>query len=401
MISVDVARGKVIEGVRPVGAETVSLAQALGRVLAEDVAARVSHPPVTVSAMDGWAVRAQDVARVPATLAVIGQSAAGHPFAGSLGSGDAVRIFTGAPLPAGANAVVMQEDSRVEGGRVVLTAASPTGKYVRAAGLDFSAGDVLLPAGTLLGARAIGLAAAMNLPWLAVHRHPRVAVLSTGDEIAMPGEPLGPAHIVGSNGPALCAFVTALGGEAVHLGIARDSRRSLAAMVAAAAGCDLLVISGGASVGDYDLVKDVLAEAGLVQEFYKIAMRPGKPLSFGRLHGTPVLGLPGNPVSAMVCAMLFLAPLLRAMLGLAADLDTATALLGRDLPANDARQDYLRAELARHPDDGGLVATPFSSQDSAVLSGLARAACLVVRPPHAPAAVAGEVATVIPLPPIW
>jgi molybdopterin molybdotransferase len=401
MISVDVARGKVIEDVMPVGAETVSLAQALGRVLAEDVAARVSHPPVTVSAMDGWAVRAQDVAAVPVTLAVIGQSAAGHPFAGSLAAGEAVRIFTGAPMPAGADAVVMQEDSRAEGGHVTLTASSPTGKYVRAAGLDFSDGDVLLPAGTLLGARGIGLAAAMNHPWLAVRRRPRVAVLSTGDEIAMPGEPLGTAHIVGSNGPALCAFVTALGAEPVHLGIARDSRQSLTAMVAAAAGCDLLVISGGASVGDYDLVKDVLAEAGLVQEFYKIAMRPGKPLMFGRLHGTPVLGLPGNPVSAMVCAMLFLAPLLRSMLGLAVDLDTATAVLGRDLPANDARQDYLRAGLTRRPDTGGLVATPFPTQDSAVLSGLTAADCLVVRPPHAAAAIAGESVTVIPLPALW
>ena len=400
MISVDVARGKVLEGVVPVGAETVSLAQALGRVLAEDVAARVSHPPVTVSAMDGWAVRAEDVAAVPATLAVIGQSAAGHPFAGRLGPGGAVRIFTGAALPAGADAGVMQEDSSRDGGHVTLTASSPKGKHVRSAGLDFAAADVLLPAGTLLGARAIGLAAAMNLPWLPVRRRPRVAVLSTGDEIAMPGEPLGEAHIVGSNGPALCAFAAALGAEPVHLGIARDSHRSLAAMVAAAKGCELLVITGGASVGDYDLVKDVLAEAGLTQEFYKLAMRPGKPLMFGHLHGTPVLGLPGNPVSAMVCAMLFLAPLLKAMIGLPPEIEAVPAQLGRDLPANDARQDYMRAELVRRP-DGSLVATPFATQDSAVLSGLVRAGCLVVRPPHAAAAAAGDPVTVLPIPSTW
>jgi molybdopterin molybdotransferase len=397
MISVEVAREKVVAGLKPVAAELVGLAQAHGRVLAQDVAARVAHPPVAVSAMDGYGVRARDLSAIPATLAVIGESAAGRAFAGTVGPGQAVRIFTGAPLPAGADAVVMQEDTTAAGRSVTIAQAVETGRFVRSAGLDFDVGEVLLPAGTLLGARAIGLAAAMNVPWLSVRRKPRVAVLSTGDEIVMPGDPMGPAQIVGSNGPALCALVAALGAEPIHLGIAQDSRESLTAMVAAAAGCDLLVTTGGASVGDYDLVQDVLAEAGLALDFYKIAMRPGKPLMFGRLKAVPVLGLPGNPVSALVCAMVFLEPVIKALLGLPTALNTVPAVLGSDLTGNDARQDYLRAALDRRA-DGTLVATPFAKQDSAVISGLARAGCLAIRPPHAPAAQMGDPIEVLPFP---
>ena len=396
MISVEVARETVLAGLRPVATEVVGLAQAVGRVLAEDLAARVSHPPVAVSAMDGYAVRARDVAAGSVVLAVIGQSAAGGAFGGVVGEAQAVRIFTGAAMPAGADAVVMQEDARRDGDTVQILATVPVGKFVRPPGLDFAAGDVLLRAGMVLDGRAIGLAAAMNIPWLAVRRRPRIAVLSTGDEIAMPGEPLGPSQIVSSNGPGLAAFVSGLGAKAVHLGIARDTRQSLDAMIASAAGCDLLVTTGGASVGDYDLVQDALRDAGLDLGFYTVAMRPGKPMMFGHLGTVPVLGLPGNPVSAMVGAVIFLRPMIRAMLGLSAATEVVPARLGRDLAANDVRQDYLRASLER-AGDGLFIATPFLQQDSAVLSGMVRADCLVVRPPHAPPALAGDPVEVIVL----
>jgi len=397
MISVEVALERVLAGLKPAAPEMIALPSALGRVLAEDVAARVAHPPMDVSAMDGYAVLAADLAQIPARLSVIGESAAGRPFVGSIKAGQAIRIFTGAAMPAGADCVVMQEDTARDGGTVIINVAQQAGKHIRPKGLDFSPGTLGLKAGTVLGPRQIGLAAAMNVPWLSVRRKPRVAILSTGDEIAMPGEPLGPAQIVSSNGPALAALVTALGGEAVQLGIARDSRESLTAMVSAAAGCDLLVTSGGASVGDYDLVQDVLAEQGLKLDFWKIAMRPGKPLMFGRLKHVPVLGLPGNPVSALVCAYVFLAPMLRSMQGLPATNELVPATLGAPMRANDARQEYARASLERRP-DGQLVATPHSRQDSAVVSGLAAAQAFILRPPHAPDAQAGDPVSVIPLP---
>ncbi|RAU22310.1 molybdopterin molybdenumtransferase MoeA [Paramagnetospirillum kuznetsovii] len=396
MISVDEARATVLAGVKPVAAETVGLAQAAGRVLAQPLAARVSHPPVPVSSMDGYALRAADLAAPPTRLSVIGESAAGSPFDGVVGQGQTARIFTGAALPAGADAVVMQEDCERDGQSVTIKTQVPAGKFIRPVGLDFKTGDVLLEAGAVLDGRAIGLAAAMNIPWVSVRRRPRIAILSTGDEIAMPGEPLGPSQILGSNGPGLAAFVGMEGAEAVHLGIARDSRESLDSMIAAAAGCDLLVTTGGASVGDYDLVKDALAAAGLALNFYTVAMRPGKPLMFGDLKGVPVLGLPGNPVSVMVCAVLLVRPMIRTMLGLPSHTETVAVRLGRDLPANDIRQDYLRSSLAS-ADDGAQVAIPFEKQDSAVLSGMVRAACLVIRPPFAPAAKAGDMARAIPL----
>jgi molybdopterin molybdotransferase len=396
MISVSDALGRVLAGIAPLSAETVALPQGNGRVLAADLTAAVSHPPLAVSSMDGWAVRAEDVGGTSTRLSIIGESAAGHSFAGTVESGQTVRIFTGAPLPAGADAVIMQEDSRRDGDAVIVSASPTPGKFVRPRGLDFNAGDVLLRAGTVLGPRQLGLAAAMNLPWLPVRRRPVVAILSTGDEIHMPGEALGPSGIPGSNGPALAALVEAQGGIARHLGIAADTHASISALVGAAAGADLLVVSGGASVGDYDLVGDALRQAGLSLDFWKVALRPGKPLMSGRLHNIPVLGLPGNPVSAYVCAVLFLVPLMRAMQGLDTALQTVPAVLSSDLPANDSRQDHLRASLSR-ASDGTLIATPFTKQDSAVLSGLSAADALLVRAPLAPAALAGETVGVIPL----
>ena len=395
MISVDDARDRILAGLKPTPAETVAVSAAAGRVLATDVAARATQPPVAVSAMDGYAVRAADVAATPATLRVIGEVPAGGQFAGTVGAGDAVRIFTGAAVPAGADAVVIQEDTDRDGDALTVKETAAAGAFVRPAGLDFAAGDDLLSAGRVLTARDVGLAAAMDVPWLAVRRRPRVALLATGDEIVMPGEPKGPAHITSSNTFALSALVTASGGEAVTLGIARDNPESLSALAAAARGADLLVTTGGASVGDHDLVQAVLGEHGLDIDFWRIAMRPGKPLMFGQFNGVPMLGLPGNPVSTVVCGLVFLRPALRHMLGVAAEETTRTATLGRDLPANDRRQDYLRASLTPG-DDGRPVATPFDVQDSSMLATLARADALVVRPPNAPAIAAGEAVPILP-----
>jgi molybdopterin molybdotransferase len=384
------ARQRILADLPAMGSEQVALTEAHGRVLAEDVAARLTQPPLAVSAMDGYAVRAADVQRVPVDLAVVGAVPAGGFHAGTVEAGQAVRIFTGAALPAGADAIVIQEDTDRNGDMVTVRESAEAGNYVREAGLDFAEGDVLLRAGTILSARDIGLAAAMNHPWLQVRRRPRVALLATGDEIHLPGEKLGPTGIVSSNTFALEGLIRAAGGEPVTLGIAADDRASIRALAENARGADMLVTTGGASVGEHDLVQDALGDIGLALDFWQIAMRPGKPLMFGRLGATPMLGFPGNPVSSMVCGVLFLAPALARMLGTGATEPVReTAILGVDLEENDRREDYLRATLSR--DGGGrLVATPFPVQDSSMFSRLAASDCLVVREPHAPAAKAGE-----------
>jgi molybdopterin molybdotransferase len=401
MISVAEARARILAAIAPVGTEQVSLADAAGRTLAADAVARLTQPPMAVSAMDGYAVRAADVGKVPVTLKVIGTVPAGRPFAGSVGAGETVRIFTGAPLPEGADTIVIQEDTAAEGAganaRVIVKEAAALGRYVRKAGLDFKAGDALLHAGRLLSPRDVGLCAAMNVPWLTVRRKPRVAILATGDEIVQPGEPIGPGQIVSSNSWALAAFVAANGGEAINIGIAPDEKATLKTMAESARGADLLVTTGGASVGDHDLVQSALGEIGLSLDFWKIAMRPGKPLMFGKLGTTPLLGLPGNPVSSLVCSLLFLAPMLAKFLGRPeTEPRRMTVRLGTDLKANDQREDYLRAALARGP-DGAVVANPFRAQDSSMMATLAKADGLIVRAPHAPALKAGEPVDVIPL----
>ena len=395
MIPVEEAKRRITAAFQALPAETVSVADALGRVLAEDVAARVTQPWAPISAMDGYAVKAADVAKAPTVLKQIGSVPAGHGFDDSVGPGECVRIFTGAPLADGTDTIIMQEDTEADGDRITIKEAAAEGAFVRPAGLDFTAGDVLLRRGRVLTARDIGIAAAMNHPWLRVHRRPRVAILATGDEIVMPGDPIGPDQLVSSNGLALSALVTACGGIPVNLGIALDSHDSLTRMAAGAEGTDLLITTGGASVGEHDLIRDVLGDRGLELDFWKIAMRPGKPLMFGRIDGTPMLGLPGNPVSSMVCGLLFARPALLAMLSVdGPDPLTASARLGCELPENDRRQDYLRSRLERNA-DGHAVATPFNLQDSSVMSGLAGADCLVIRPPHAPAAVEGDVVEIV------
>ncbi len=401
MISVAEALAHVTSSLRPLAAEQVALSDALGRVLAEDVASRLTQPPVDVSAMDGYAVHAADVANVPVTLKVIGESPAGGAFDDVLGAGQAVRTFTGAMVADGADAIVIQEVTDAEGDTVIIKESTEPGAYIRRAGQDFRTGQVLLAAGKLLTARDVGLAAAMNVPWLMVRRRPRIAILASGDEVVMPGEPLARNQIISSNSVALDAYVRALGGVPIILGIARDDEESLHAMLAGTEGADMLVTIGGASVGDHDLVRKVLGEEGLDLTFYKVAMRPGKPLIFGRLGNVPVLGMPGNPVSAGVSSVIFLGPAMEVMLGLRRPGEDAaepapTALLGRPLEANDRRQDYLRAKLARD-NEGSPVATPFDKQDSAMMARLAAADCLVVRPPNAPPAEAGERVEIVPL----
>ncbi len=396
MISVEEALRRIVAPCPLMPAESVSLGEAAGRVLAADVAARRTQPPFDASAMDGYAVRHEDTGTVPATLRVIGHAPAGGAFGDAVGPGQAVRIFTGGPVPAGADAVVLQEDTDADGDAVTVRETAAPGQHIRRAGIDFSRGDVLLKAGRPLAPPAVGLLAAMNIPWVDVRRRPVVALLATGDELVRPGEPIGPDQIVSSNSVALKALVERHGGRAVDLGIARDDAASLTALAAGARGADILVTIGGASVGEHDLVKRVLGDAGLEIDFWKIALRPGKPLIFGRMGGALMLGLPGNPVSAMVCGMLFLVPMIRAMLGVApAELPREQAVLGCDLPANKDRQDYMRAALDR---GGGLpVATPFRRQDSSMVSLFATAGALVVRPPHAPASQAGDIVEILPL----
>lgn len=392
MISVEEAQARVCAGIKPLAHETVGLMDAAGRVLAGPLHARRSQPPAAVSAMDGYAVRGADLASVPVTLRMVGAVAAGGHFDGVLQAGECTRIFTGAPLPAGADTIVIQEDTDADGDRITMKEAEPLGRHVRKAGLDFGEGDARLGEGTVLSPRMLALAAAMNHPWLKVIRRPRVAILATGDEIVFPGEPMGPSQIVASTSTSLAGFVAANGGEPVLLGVAQDTVESLREAAAAARDADVLVTIGGASVGEHDLVQTALKQEGLEVDFWKIAMRPGKPLMVGRLGNSQVLGLPGNPVSSLVCAVLFLRPLLYALQGRAGGVPEPVMMTaGGDLSANGTRQDYMRARFR----DGGPV--PFSVQDSSMLTALAEADGLIVRPPNAPAVKSGEVVPVLPL----
>lgn len=404
MLSVEEARARILAGLRPTAAEVVALPEAWGRVTAAPVHARVTQPPADVSSMDGYALRAADAAP-GARLRVVGAAPAGHPFAGAVGPGEAVRLFTGSPMPPGADAVLLQEDAERDGEWVTAREAPRPGRYIRPAGQDFRQGEAVLPAGRRLGARDVGLAAAANHPWLRVHRRPCVAVLATGDEVALPGEPIGPGGIASSNAHALTALIRARGGQPIVLPVARDSLDAVAEAADAAAGADLLVTTGGASVGEHDLVRRGLGERGFELDFWRIAMRPGKPMLHGRLGGpsgaphagTPVLGLPGNPVSALVCAVLFLGPALDRLCGLPGDAPaTVSAALAAPVPANDHRADHLRATLAHDP-ARGLLAAPFARQDSSLLRLLAEADALVLRAPFAPALEAGAMVRVIPL----
>lgn len=393
--SVETARAIMLAGIVPLAAEAVPLAEADGGWLAEPVTARRDQPPFDASAMDGWAVRAADV-HPGARLEIVGESAAGHDAGVTLHPGQAARIFTGAALPPGADRVVIQEEAERDGETVVLTAAPDTPAWVRPRGCDFQAGTVLLEAGTRLNPWRLALAASAGRATVVCRRRPVVALLSTGDELVAPGTPAGPHQIYDACAPALTAFVRLSGGTVVHLGPARDDEASILAAVDGGA-FDLLVTVGGASVGDHDRVKPAIRSAGGRLSVEGVAVRPGKPVWFARLaDGRPLLGLPGNPASALVCAELFLGPLIAALQGGLPNLAVDRAVLAGPLAANGPREHYMRAVIETGP-DGVRRARPMTDQDSSLVTVMAAANGLVRRPAGAEGLRTGaEVEVLIP-----
>ncbi|HEY1710671.1 MAG TPA: gephyrin-like molybdotransferase Glp [Rhizomicrobium sp.] len=394
MISVEDATTRITAAFKPLPAESIAIGDAAGRVLAEDAVARANQPPEAVSSMDGYAVRTAD-ARAGATLNVIGASPAGNPYRGMIGVGEAVRIFTGGVVPGGADAIVIQEDTTANGAQVTLAETAVSGRHIRLQGLDFKTGETLLRKGRRLTARDLSLLAAADLAAVNVVRKPRVVFAATGDELSRPGEPRKPGGIVASSGYGLSAMIAVWGGEPVDLGIVPDTMDAVAGIAERSKGSDLVVTLGGASVGDHDLIQKALGPEGFALDFWRIAMRPGKPLIFGRLGTTPLLGLPGNPVSTLVCALLFLRPAIAAMLGETMPTTFRRARLLGAMPENASRQDYVRARTELH--NGDLWVEPFAVQDSSMQSVLARADALIVRTPHAKPAQAGETVEILPL----
>lgn len=401
LLPVDEAVRRLLDGAKPLPAEDVAIAEAAHRVLAADLIALRTQPPFPASAMDGYAVRADDIAQLPATLRVIGESIAGERFDGSISTGETVRIFTGAPVPDGADTILLQEDAEIVGDLLIeATESTAKGRHIRRAGLDFTAGDLLLTAGRVLDAAALSLAAAANHARLPVVRKPLVAILATGTELVTPGTDPDPDQIVASNSYGVAALAREIGADILDLGIEPDEVGSISAAIrrAVKAGADILVTLGGASVGDHDLVQKALAAEGMELDFWKIAMRPGKPLMYGRLGETRVLGLPGNPVSSIVCSHLFLRPLIARLAGRTYAHDIRDAVLGVGMGANEKRRDYVRAVVAMAEQQGGkLVATPFPTQDSSMLRTLAEANALIIREAHAPASDAGSACKVLML----
>ncbi|GLS44564.1 gephyrin-like molybdotransferase Glp [Methylobacterium brachythecii] len=401
MIAVAEALARILASVPgPVEAESVALAEAHGRTLAEPVVARRTQPPFPASAMDGYAVRSADLAGIPATLRLVGTSAAGHGFAGAIEASETVRIFTGAPVPQGADAILIQEDADADGQTITAREGVSPQKFIRPAGLDFREGDVLMQPGETLDARRLALAASAGHARLGVRRRPRVAILATGDELVQPGEAAAWDQIVASNSLAVAAIAREAGADPIDLGIAPDDLGALTRAISRArdANADLLITLGGASVGDHDLVQQALSEEGMDLGFWRVALRPGKPLMHGRLGSMLAIGLPGNPVSSIVCGQLFVVPAIRALLGdphAGAD-RSEPAILGRDMPENDKRQDYMRARLDTAP-DRLPTATAETRQDSSMLAVLGRSEALLIRETHAPAARAGEPCRIIRL----
>ncbi|MGI9500227.1 MAG: molybdopterin molybdotransferase MoeA [Geminicoccaceae bacterium] len=396
MISVEDALARITKAFTPLPSEWVALANARGRVLTEDLVAPRDQPHQDISAMDGYAVRSKDLADGQAVLTLIGEAPAGGRFEGTIGPGQTVRIFTGGPVPEGADAIAIQENAKADGELITFTGEVSAGRFIRPAGLDVRKGTVTLRAGTILRARDLGLAAGLNRVWLPVRRRPRIALLATGDELVRPGDALGPDRIVTTNSVTLGAMIESWGGEAVDLGIIQDRAEAFACILPELRGVDLIVTIGGASVGERDLVRQALGEKGLAVDFWKIAMRPGKPLMFGHVGGIPLLGLPGNPVSSAVCSVLFVKAVIRSLQGLDPNPVEVPAALGSALNANDERQDYLRATTAWWH-DGRLIATPAARQDSAMFAVFAGADCLIKRPPSAKKAEAGDMVSIIPL----
>lgn len=391
LLSVDEARRRIMADVVVTKSEPVALEKALGRVTAKPIQSLVTQPPFDASSMDGYALRLDDAGQLPATLRLAGASAAGHPYSGEVGAGEAVRIFTGAVMPKGAGVIALQEDCEAgDDGIVTVREAGEAGQYLRPRGYDFSDGEVMIGAGVSLGFRHLSLLASMNVPLVPVRRRPRVAIIATGDELVAPGSTLTQGQIVSSIPHGMAALIEQAGGEPVRLGIARDDLTHLDEMIGKAADADILVTIGGASVGDHDLVQEALGKAGMALDFWRIAMRPGKPLMVGRLNNQRVVGVPGNPVSALVCCLLFVVPLIRGMLGLLEVMPPVhQAVLQAGVPENGPRQHYMRAvyEISA---SGQLEVMSLEDQDSSLQALFAKATALIVRPPHAPPAEAGE-----------
>ncbi len=390
MISVSDARSALLQLTQKMEVERVPLAQAAGRVLAQEVSARRDQPPFSASAMDGYAVKAAEV-ELHAMFQVIGEAAAGHRFVGTLQAGQAVRIFTGAPVPQGADFVVIQEDVGRKKDLITILNQPGTSTNIRPLGGDFRQGQALT-APRVLRPADVALLASMNIPEVPVRRRPAVALISTGDELVMPGDTPGPDQIIASNTFGLKAMLDECGADTRILPIAKDKISSLRMAFSLAATADLVVTIGGASVGDHDLVAQVAADLGMERSFYKVAMRPGKPLMAGRLGDIPMVGLPGNPVSAMVCGHIFLLPMIRNMLGLNAETkQIATARLTHALVANGPREHYMRADVIEDE------ISVFDNQDSSLLTVLSSANALLVRPPNDPARQAGETLGYLPI----
>ncbi len=401
MLPVAEAQDRLLSRAKPVRTtEIVSLREAEGRVLATDLEAKLTQPPFDASAMDGYALRRDDAPEPGAELKLIGTSSAGHGFDGLVGKGETVRIFTGAPVPAGADSVLLQEDAeKIEGGIRTAFPVRP-GQHIRPRGQDFVEGEAVLKVGTALDFSRLTVAAGMNHAALEVWRKPVVALLATGDELLPPGSTPAPAQIIASSTFGIAALVRRAGAEVLDLGIVPDDKAAISAAIARArqAEVDVIVTLGGASVGDHDLVQSTLLASGMTLDFWRIAMRPGKPLMVGSLGETHIVGLPGNPVSSLVCGLLFLEPLIRKLASLQPIRRDATVEAAVTLRANDQRQDYVRATLSRSA-PGALSAEPFGKQDSSMMKIFARTDCLIVRPPHAPELPAGSPCPVILLRP--
>ena len=396
MISVETAFKRIVDPAKPLATERLALAKCSGRVLSGPIGARRSQPGSDVSAMDGYAVKSTDLSGKDVSFKQIGESAAGAPFTGTVKSGETVRIFTGASMPKGADQVVIQENAGpVDGG--IFTNESPAPeKNIRLMGYDFLEKQIVLEGGTFLTPKSLGIAASSGHSHLMVHRPPKIALLATGDELVSPDAKKFSTHeTVNSTVPQLSAMITDIGGTVVDVGHAGDDLASLKRAIKDANDADILVTIGGASVGDRDFMQQALAEEGMKLDFWKVAMKPGKPLIFGRKDGQYILGLPGNPVSAFVCAMIYLRPLIDKLMGRPAPLPTGIPLpTATALKANGPRQDFMRARLIGRQGERHVDAAV--SQDSGQLSVLAQSDGLIIRPPDAPAAEAGELVPFLP-----
>ena len=398
LTSVENALELILKDASVIGLEHVHLSAANGRCLAENIKALRTHPPFDTSSMDGFAAKSSDLNSIPTNLTVIGEVAAGHYFEGKVSNGEAVRIFTGAPIPNGTDCVIIQENTKLESNQIIVTERVKKGTFVRVAGLDFAKGDTLLNKGMVLDFRSISLAASMNHPTLPVYKKPIVGILSTGDELIEPGNSTKKGQIISTNKYGVASFVNQHGANSIDFGIAKDNSKNIAEKIDNALDSDIniLVTIGGASVGKHDLIKPVLSAKGWNLKFWRIAMRPGKPLLFGKFKEKYILGLPGNPVSSLICSIIFLRPLLQTMLGQNSKQKFEWLQTKEHLPSNDQRQDYLRAKIIEEP-NGERYVKAFNKQDSSMLATLTESNCLIVRPPFAPAEKPGSLVQILPI----